>query len=122
MQKIRPCIHIVNGMRLGNGPAFFLLPFYIFKGKLSAAATRTKFHDSFDLRWLEDRYREVIKVRRDELSLVYIGLALKRFPELEHLFRRIGIDIATATDLAKDLDPENLPPTSTGDVQKGLLG
>lgn len=64
MQKILPSIHIVNGMQLGNGPAFFLNPSDIFECKLSAAALRSKYHDLFDLRLLEDRYWQVIEPRK----------------------------------------------------------
>lgn len=48
------------------------------------------FLDSADLRWLGDRFEDAIKVRKDELSLEYIGLAMKRIPELKFLFERPG--------------------------------
>lgn len=65
----------------------------------------------------------MIEPRNNELSLVYIGLALKRFSRnwSSYLFRRIGIDIAAATDLVKDLDSTNMRSRAMGDVQKGLL-
>ncbi|WEW54789.1 hypothetical protein PRK78_000214 [Emydomyces testavorans] len=43
----------VSGQVFASGHASFLDPAYIFKGKLRAAATRSKFHDSADL-WLAD--------------------------------------------------------------------
>ncbi|KID88399.1 hypothetical protein MAJ_11062, partial [Metarhizium majus ARSEF 297] len=46
-----PCNTVsIKGISLGQGMACFLGPFYLFKGKLRAAATRAKFHDSADLR------------------------------------------------------------------------
>jgi hypothetical protein len=78
MRGIQAIVHTVNGQKLGTGQASFLDPFYLFKGKLRAAATRSKFHDSSDLRWLEGRYGHYIHERKGELNLQYIGLALKR--------------------------------------------
>lgn len=78
----------------GTGRSSFLDPFYLFKGKLRAAATRSKFHDAADLRWLQGRYSDAIQARAVELDLQYIGLAMKRYPELELLFGRLGVDLA----------------------------
>ncbi|BDD62984.1 hypothetical protein MAP00_007934 [Monascus purpureus] len=113
---------IVSGQRLGNGPSSFLDPFLLFKGKLRAAATRSKFHDSADLRWLADRYSATILARRGELNPQYIGLALKRYPELELLFGRLGVTITAAKHSVRDMSPSRLPLPAPGDVQRGLLG
>ena len=59
---------------------------------------------------------------RGELNLQYIGLAVKRYMELELLFGRLGIDLGQAKDAARDLDPSRLPTPAPGDVQQGLLG
>lgn len=64
MSGVQASVHTVNGQILGTGQASFLDPFYLFKGKLHAAATRSKFHDSADLRWLADRYGSVIHARK----------------------------------------------------------
>lgn len=122
MRGIQANIRTVNGEELGSGLASILDPFYLFKGKLRAAATRSKFHDSSDLRWLEDRYHSTIQARKTELSLEYIGLALKRYPELEYLFRRLGVDLARAKQATDHLNLSQLPPPALGDVQRGLLG
>jgi hypothetical protein len=122
MNNIRATIHEINGQRLGSGLASFLDPFHLFKGKLRAAATRSKFHDSFDLRWLADKFEEPIKAQKDELNLQYIGLAIKRYPELGLLFGRLGIDLAEAKNASHDMDPNRLPAPAPGDVQRGLLG
>ncbi|RDW86945.1 uncharacterized protein DSM5745_03587 [Aspergillus mulundensis] len=121
MRNVQATIRTVNGQRLGTGPSSFLDPFLLFKGKLRAAATRAKFHDSADLRWLADRYGQAIQMRRNELNPQYIGLALKRYPELELLFGRLGVDIARAKHSVRDLSPSRLPPPAQGDVQRGLL-
>jgi hypothetical protein len=55
------------------------------------------------------------------LNLQYVGLALKRYPELGLLLNRIGIDINVARNAAINLDPNNLPRPAPGDVQEGLL-
>ncbi|PYI22900.1 hypothetical protein BO86DRAFT_212039 [Aspergillus japonicus CBS 114.51] len=122
MEGVQASLRTVNGQRLGTGQASFLDPFYLFKGKLRAAATRSKFHDSADLRWLADRFGNLIQARQGGLNVQYIGLALKRYPELELLFGRIGVDLARAKDAARDLDPARLPAPAPGDVQRGLLG
>jgi len=47
---------------------------------------------------------------------------MRRYPELEPLFIRLGIDVAVAKDAAFNLDPNNLPRPAPGDVQLGILG
>ncbi|PYH94602.1 hypothetical protein BO71DRAFT_449968 [Aspergillus ellipticus CBS 707.79] len=122
MSAVHPTIRMVDGQKLGTGPSSFLDPFYLFKGKLRAVATRSKFHDSADLRWLGDRFGSVIKARKNELNMQYIGLALKRYPELTYVFQHLGIDLGQAEHAARDLDLSRLPPPAPGDVQRGLLG
>jgi hypothetical protein len=111
----------INGQVTGKGTSSFLDPFHIFKGKLRAAALRAKFHDAADLRWLETRCSQDIRARRQELNLKYVGLAMKRYPELALLFTRIGIDVNKAKNAAINLDPNKLPLPAHGDVQEGLL-
>ncbi|KAL4907890.1 hypothetical protein BDW74DRAFT_175678 [Aspergillus multicolor] len=122
MDNIQTTIRTVKGQHFGTGHTSFLDPFLIFKGKLRAAATRDEFHDSADLRWLATHYGHAIQARRDELNPEYIGLAMKRYPELELLFRRLGLDIARVRRLTRDLSPSRLPPHGPGDVHRGLLG
>ena len=112
----------VTGMSYGLGATKVLDPVFIFKGKLRAAATRSKFHDSADLRWLETKERVRLQQHKNVFNLVYIGLALKRYPELGTCFTRIGLDITAAKAAAADQDPNKLPPPQAGDVQRGLLG
>ncbi|KAM5353173.1 hypothetical protein ACJZ2D_016934 [Fusarium nematophilum] len=111
----------IEGLSLGQGSSFFLDPFYLFKGKLRAAATRGKFHDSADLRMLGGKYKTIIEARAHELNVPYLGLALKRYPELERLFQQLGIDVEQAKHATKDLDLSKLPAPTVGDVQRGLL-
>ncbi|KAH8883277.1 hypothetical protein GQ53DRAFT_732457 [Thozetella sp. PMI_491] len=111
----------IKGLVLGEGTSLFLDPFYLFKGKLRAAATRAKFHDSADLRTLAGAYEAIIKHRAQELNLEYVGLAIKRYLILERLFEKLGVDVKAAKLAAKNLDPNKLPAPAIGDVQKGLL-
>ena len=122
MQSVKPLIKTVPGQTQGSGSIAHLDPALIFKGKLRAAATRAKFHDSSDLRWLEARYRSLIKQKKSLFSHQYIGLALKRYPELHLVFQRLELDIEAASSLVKSQNPSDLPPPQRGDVQKGLLG
>ena len=122
MQGVEPLIKTVPGQTQGSGSIAHLDPALIFKGKLRAAATRAKFHDSSDLRWLEARYRSLTKQKKSLFSLQYIGLALKRYPELHLVFHRLELDIEAASSLVQSQNPSNLPPPQRGDVQKGLLG
>ncbi|KAG4430178.1 hypothetical protein IFR05_014337 [Cadophora sp. M221] len=122
MGNIQPNLVAINGASLGAATAPFLDPVYLFKGKLRATATRAKFHDSADLRWLEGHFGQAIRARRDELNPQYVGLAMKRHPELEPLFIRLGIDVAAAKNAAFNLDPNNLPRPAPGDVLMGILG
>ncbi|KAF2759375.1 hypothetical protein EJ05DRAFT_344195 [Pseudovirgaria hyperparasitica] len=118
--EVRPIT--INGEGLGQGSSNFFDPVYIFKGKLRAAALRKKFHDSADLRWIEGRYSAQIHERRSELSMLYIGIALKRYPELDLLFTRLGVDVEACKKAANEVDLEKLPAPAPGDVQGGILG
>ncbi|KAL4799217.1 hypothetical protein BDV19DRAFT_385468 [Aspergillus venezuelensis] len=121
MRNLQATVRDVNGKHLGAGQSSFLDPFILFRGKLRAAATRSKFHDSADLRWLADRFGPAIQVRTTELNPQYIGLSLKRYPELELLFSRLGVDVDAAKHSARDLSPTRLPPPVPGNVQRDLL-
>ena len=114
--------HTVVGQRLGEGTSSYLVPFFIFKGKLRAAATRDKFHDSADLRWLVGHFGYLIKPRFAELNLEYVGLAIKRYSVLERLFEELGVDTVRAMKVVEGLDLDNLPAPAPGDVHRGLLG
>ncbi|OAR00236.1 hypothetical protein LLEC1_06453 [Akanthomyces lecanii] len=91
-------------------------------GKLRAAATRAKYHDAADLRLLGDKYGDEIKSLSQGLGLNYVGLAIKRYPELERLFERLGVDVLQAKEVTKNMDLGSLPRPAPGDVQRGLLG
>lgn len=121
MQSVQPTHTQVDGQTTGRGYTAHLDPIYIFRGKLRAAASREKFHDAADLRWLEQRQRTVLGQRREEMNLEYVGLALRRYLELELQLSRIRLDITAAKAKAATLDLSNLAPPGTGDVQRGLL-
>ncbi|KAK7544377.1 uncharacterized protein J3D65DRAFT_663627 [Phyllosticta citribraziliensis] len=114
LQNIQATTRTVSGATLGTKPASFLDPFYIFKGKQHAAATREKFHDAADLRWLESHFRDHIKARRDKLDLRLVGLAVKRYPELGLAFGRLGVDVPRAQAAAKSVDLNKLPNPAPG--------
>ncbi|KAI0474009.1 hypothetical protein GGR56DRAFT_649980 [Xylariaceae sp. FL0804] len=121
MGNLRCQLVHVQGLTQGQGASAFLDPFHLFKGKLRAAATRSKYHDSADLRLLGDRFEAHIRPHAHSLSPQYVGLAMKRYPELELLFKHVGVDVHKAKQAAHSLDPHHLPPPAAGDVQKGLL-
>ncbi|KKZ61108.1 hypothetical protein EMCG_04306 [[Emmonsia] crescens] len=121
MAEVSPTITQVAGETQGTGSIAVLDPVYLFKGKLRAAATRGKFHDSADLRWLESTAFARLQQSKGQFSLLYVGLALKRYPELHSTFSRIGLDIGAAQAAAISYDVGHLPPPQPGDVQKGLL-
>ncbi|PYH37231.1 uncharacterized protein BO87DRAFT_353721 [Aspergillus neoniger CBS 115656] len=122
MRDVQASVCMINGQRLGTGQANFLDPFTCSKEKFRAAATRSKFHESADMRWLADRYGNVIQAQKEGLNLQYIGLAIKRYPELELLFERLGVDLGITMEAVRDMDPSRLPAPAPGDVQRGLLG
>lgn len=112
----------LKGHHLGDGRSTFVDPFPLFKGKLCAAATRNKFHDSADLRILLTRYEENIKPKIGELNLKYVGLAIKRYSMLENMFKNLGVDVKRAKQLAGNLNSEESYPRGAGQVQYALLG
>jgi len=115
-------IRAVSGDVYGTGSTSLLDPVYIFKGKLRAAATRAKFHDSADLRWLEAQYSDQLRANVGQFNLQYIGLALKRYPELELMFARIGVNVTAAKQTVAQLNFNQLPAPAPGDVHRGILG
>ncbi|EFE44409.1 hypothetical protein TRV_00825 [Trichophyton verrucosum HKI 0517] len=121
MSNVVPNVTQIAGETQGSGATSFLDPVYLFKGKLRAAATRSKFHDSADLRWLETYALSILQANKSQFSSLYVGLALKRYPELHHCFERIGLNIDAATNAAAAYDLHHLPPPQPGDVQNGLL-
>ena len=122
LQNVITSLTPVTGQINGAGATEQLSPAFVFKGKLRAAATRNKFHDSADLRWLEGQYNGELRAHRNMLNVDYVGLALKRYPELEYAFVRIGIDVNMAKARVASVDISKLPIAQPGDVQKGLLG
>lgn len=121
MADVVPMTRTVVGQSFGSGSVSFLDPVYIFKGKLRARATRNKHHDAADLRFLEGEFRADLRQKTDEFNLEHAGLAMKRSPELEHPFSRIGLDLDSAKARVATVDPDQLPRPQPGDVQKGLL-
>ncbi len=112
----------VSGQLATSGEVSLLDPVYIFKGKLRAAATRGKFHDSADIRWLAIRAVDKLKAKRGEYNLDHVGLAMKRYPELELTFRNLGVDVGKAKERVTSIELTQLPPPRRGDVQSGILG
>lgn len=121
MSDVVPVSRSVVGQAFGTGFVSLLDPVYIFKGKLRARATRNKHHDAVDLRFLEGNFQESLQKKSDEFNLTYAGLAMKRSPELEYPFSRIGLDLDSAKACVAAVDLDQLPRPEPGDVQKGLL-
>ncbi|KAJ5679400.1 hypothetical protein N7462_007644 [Penicillium macrosclerotiorum] len=134
MKCIKTGEHILSGQQFGKGISCFFDPFHLFKGKLRAAATRSKSHDAEDLCWLADRFGTTLKERSSELNLEYLRVAMERYPELEKMFRELNVDLASVRNASDSLElpcPSTLTPEATlaleytmapGDVQFGLLG
>ncbi|KAK5069154.1 hypothetical protein LTR64_008693 [Lithohypha guttulata] len=111
----------VKGQNSGQQTISLLDPVLIFKGKLRAAALRSKFHDSADLRWLETRFSAQLATTVAQFDPVYVGLALRRYPELNNTFLRLGLDLQKAEAAVQSYSLDKLPAPQPGDVQKGLL-
>ena len=121
MSEVVPVTRSVVGQVFGTGSISLLDPVHIFKGKLRARATRNKYHDAADLRYSEGEFRAVLRQKSDQFNLEYAGLAMKRSPELEHPFFRIGIDLDDAKARVAAVNLDLLPVPQPGDVQRGLL-
>ena len=119
MTGIEPTITQISGQTQGMGITAVMDLVYLFKGKLRAAAgTRNKFHDAVDLRWLEGYGLARLQQNRSQFDLLHIGLALRRYPELQFCFTRIGVDVKVAEARAASYDMLHPPPPQPGDVQK----
>ena len=77
--------------------------------------------DSFDLQWLENHHCAILQKRGSELNLECIGMVLKRYPELEFIFARIGVNTAAANAMASNVDLTDSMSPGIGDVQRYLL-
>lgn len=112
----------VAGQLSASGVVSLLDPVHVFKGKLRAAATRGKFHDAADIRWLASRFADMLKAKQSEFNMGYMVLAMKRYPELELTFRNLGVDVGKLKERVASVDLTQLPPPRRGDVQSGILG
>jgi len=122
MSQIQPQRHYVTGQLSPYlRPIHLLTPHLIFKGKMFAAARRGKFHDSADLRWLENNCSKQIKQYAQAFPLEEIGLAMRRYGILEKTFARLGCDVEKAERGARGCSLRDLPSYRMGDVQSSLL-
>lgn len=122
MSGVRTTIREIQGRCFGKGPCSFLDPFSIFKGKLCAAAARVYRRDINHLRWLVIHYGPTIRERWGELRPLYIGLALRRHPELEHLFGQLGVNLAGGRFFVTGMGtPPAVSEPAIGEIQEGLL-
>jgi len=95
---------------------------FIFKGKLQAAATRSKHSDAADLLWLEARYNTALKAHTKEYDRRFIGMAMRRYSQLEQAFVRLGVDVEACKTVTRDFDPDGkMPPPQLNQVQNGLM-
>jgi hypothetical protein len=91
VKNIRTLGPPVSTPRVGIGYISPLDPVLIFKGKLRMAANRAKFHDSAGLRWPENSLQAICRQRKAELNLEYVGLAMKRYRELNTSLIPLGL-------------------------------
>lgn len=121
MDAIVPEKKKVKGQFFGVRTINQLPPSLIFKGKIFAAARRAKFHDSADLRWLENNRGPEIQQNAYDLPLEEVGLAMKRYSILERVFLRLGVNVEAAKARTVSMDLKELPAYQKGDVQASLL-
>ena len=104
-----------------QGKSNFLTPFYLFKGKLRAAATRGNITIPQILDYWSPNTRMRLEPYVGELSMEYVGLAIKRCGVLQRLFEQIGVDTHKTLECIEHLELDGLPAPAPGNVQKGLL-
>jgi len=121
MNEITPEKRLVRGQIFGLQTIYQLPAHLIFKGKIYAAARRAKFHDSADLRWLENNCSTEIQKQAHTLPLEEIGLAIKRYAILERAFLRLNVNVEAAKRRTAAMDLKELPTYQKGDVQASLL-
>ncbi|KAF2459393.1 hypothetical protein BDY21DRAFT_189807 [Lineolata rhizophorae] len=121
MGKVPTVTLPIVGQAFGAGQSTFLDPVYIFRGKLQAAGQRGRYHDAADLRWLEQRFRKSLRQSKCLFNIQDVGLAMARYPELEPLFERLGINTLAASLTVDGLDLKAGLGCGVGNVQKGIL-
>lgn len=73
LQNLAVQTFLVTGSKMGEDNIFILDPFTIFKGRLLASATRVKFSDTVDLRWLAGKFPDIFQQKANQLNLENIG-------------------------------------------------
>jgi hypothetical protein len=122
MSVIRTTQVQVRGERSGLQVTKILDLVFIYKGKLQAAATRAKHSDAADLLYLEGEHKAELRAHNNQINRQHVGMALKRYPHLEHSFERLGLDLKACKAVAREMDLDTLPATSPPNaVQNGLL-
>ncbi|EER43203.1 predicted protein [Histoplasma capsulatum H143] len=113
------CIASVNKQQILN----------ILDGKNGFVAVSQLWQDYVAFLWSDKLNREravLVEIFCEGFSGATFTMAnvvptLKCYPELQHCFTRIGINIQAANARAAAHDINDLPPPQPGDVQKGLL-
>lgn len=112
----------VRGEKSGIQTTKILDPVFVYKGKLQAAATRAKHSDAADLLYLEGEHQAALRAHHRQFSRHRIGMALKRYPHLEHSFERLRLDLKACKAAARDIDANTLPANSPPNaVQMGFF-
>jgi len=83
---------VLRGKRMGVSYVPILSEEYLFRGKLNAAATRGKKGDVEDLKYLVEKYGEIIRERGlDGVDKRVVKEAVQRHPELKAVLGKVGI-------------------------------
>ncbi|OAL40375.1 hypothetical protein AYO20_00111 [Fonsecaea nubica] len=83
---------------------------YIFKGKVNAAANRSKVSDCSDIEYLHAHFESNLREHVHELSVQDVGKAIKRYPSLSKVFSNLGIDVKEAVEQAGSLEITSMHP------------
>ncbi|KAI9763440.1 MAG: hypothetical protein M1840_000523 [Geoglossum simile] len=122
MQSVVPRELRVRGESTGEGSTYILDEVCIFKGKLRAAAVRSKESDLADLAYLESTFHDKLWMSASQFNQHYVGLAVRRYPKLAEVFQRVGVDVVAAANGVKGVSLDDLWRPQPGDVQRSLLG
>ncbi|KAH0834437.1 hypothetical protein AYO21_09418 [Fonsecaea monophora] len=83
---------------------------YIFKGKVNAAANRSKVSDSNDIEYVHAHFESTLREHVHQINIQDVGKAIKRYPSLSKVFSNLGIDVKEAVEQAGSLEITSMHP------------
>ncbi|KAI5844950.1 hypothetical protein DFP73DRAFT_37274 [Morchella snyderi] len=111
---------VLSGPRMGTSYVPILKEEFLFRGKLSACATRTKSSDAADVDYLVRNYGKELKMAAKKMDKKTVGMAVRRHPELRKVLGELGVHTRGAVWGVRKARLDGQVQPQMWDVQRGL--